>query len=110
MSVTAGSGYADSYLFYQIADCKSIIKSGWIKASDNNITIPVEAPLEGNRVRVYLRGVHDMETVTESVTVHAAAENRNFLLTVDTFRDRINPASQEQWRFLFSCDGRPVRN
>lgn len=108
VNVKAGSGFSDSYLFYQVSDCDSIIKEGWIKASDRNIELPVNAPREGNRLKIYFRGMHNLQEAVGSVIVLPAIDNQKLQLTVETFRNRIDPTSKEQWRFLFSCDGQPI--
>lgn len=107
VEVVAGSGFADSWLFYQIASCDSVIRRGWVKASDANVVIDTPVPALGNEVRVTFRSEHNLESSLGSVTVRPAESRKRLAFRTETFRDRINPMAREQWRFRLMCDSLP---
>ena len=104
VGITAGSAYADSYLFYLVADCHSVVKRGWIKASEANTVLDVAAPMRGNEVKVTFFGIHDLDARTGTVTVFSADRRRKLRFITETFRDRINPGTPEKWSFRLADD------
>lgn len=105
--VVAGNSYPDSWLFYQIADCDSVLQCGWVKASEANAVVTAPVPKPGNVVRVTFRGLHDLNAAIESVTVRPAESRRRLSFRTETFRDRLTPMAGERWRFRLLCDSLP---
>lgn len=97
--VTVGSAYKDSHIFYQVADCDSVIASGWIVASESNTVFNAPTPKPGAMVTVTFRGEHNLDARIASVNILPAARHQRLSFITDTFRDRITPRSQESWRF-----------
>lgn len=103
VAVSLGSAYPDSRIFYQTADCDSVIACGWIDASDRNVTLNVPAPGAGNEMEVTFRAEHDLDARIAAIKILSAERKNRLRFITDTFRDRISPLSQESWRFRMVC-------
>ncbi len=99
VEVIVGTSYKDNAVYCQIADSNGTLRREWLHPKGENMTVKVDAPKDGETVRVYFAGCRDLQTIERTVTVYAPRESRKTLFRVDTFRDRLVPGSQETWKF-----------
>lgn len=109
VDVIVGSGIKDGCIYYQTADCDSILSEGWLYASERNVSLRVPVPASGNRILVRFRGQNGVNSTCSSVTVYPVDYNRQLSLTTHTFRDKIYPGMTENWTFSLTLDGQPVK-
>lgn len=120
VALTVGSAYPDSYIYMLVSSSKSGDnkpggKSGkerlQVLKIDGCLTrIEIPAPERGEEINVSFSGVRDLDFSTYKVIVKPADENVKMKVVAETFRDRLNPLSQETWRFTLTADGAPVAN
>lgn len=99
VEVTVGSGYKDEYVMCQIADSKGILRTEWLRPEGKNIKVKVKTPADGEIVRLYFAGCHDLNKLTKIVNIYPPEASRKTLFKIDTFRDNLIPGDQEVWKF-----------
>lgn len=100
--VRFGSSYADSYIFMMVSDSRELKECRWIKIDDRNMEIEFDAPAADERLFVTLSGMHDFNVVTRRVTIIPAEQNIAVNIEAESFRDRISPGDDEEWKFRFT--------
>lgn len=99
VEITVGNSFNDNYVYCQIADRKGTIRREWLQFNDNNHKIKVDAPKDGDVIRLYFAGSHLLDNKEGFVTVLPPDESKKTLFRVDTFRDKLSPGTSETWRF-----------
>lgn len=99
VDVTVGASYTDNYVFCQIAGKNGTIRREWLRPSGENIKIKVDAPKDGEIIRLYFAGCRDLKVAENFVTIYPPQQSRTTVFRIDTFRDRLTPGSEETWRF-----------
>ena len=108
-----GSAFADSRIFAIIsksatASGASSAESRWISVNARMESLEVEAPSAGQSLQITFYGIHDLDREKAVVQVLPAADNVKYEIVTETFRDKITPGSNEQWRFRLTADGAGV--
>lgn len=109
ITVPVGSSYEDSWILVQISNDREPIRSEWHKVSLGFIKLIVNAPEDNQSVFIQLMGTHDLDTRMCQVTVMPMALTTKIKIGVDSFRENIEPGSQQSWKFSFILDGVPCR-
>ena len=108
VKVPFGSSYKDSNIYVETADINGVRERKWVKVSDGVTSIEVTAPADNDRVKVTLCGMHDLESRQATVTLVPRIQTRKVEIATETFRDKIAPGSNEEWKFRFSLDGKDL--
>ncbi|MDE6272292.1 MAG: hypothetical protein K2M31_04720 [Muribaculaceae bacterium] len=99
IEVIVGASYKENAVYCQIADANGTLRREWLRPKGENMTVKVAAPKDGETVRLYLGGCHDLQTIERFVTIFPPRESRTTFFRVDTFRDRLVPGQREIWKF-----------
>lgn len=99
VDITVGTSYLDNYIYCQVVGKDGTLRREWLRPEGKNMVVKVDAPKDGEIVRLYFEGCHDLECSRQTVTVYPPSQSRSTLFRVDTFRDRIAPGETETWRF-----------
>ena len=94
-----GSSYKDAYILYQIEHKNKIVKQEYLKLSNETklIKIPVNEEYRGN-FSVHFTMVRDNRFYTKNSVVTVPYSNKNLDIEFSTFRDKLQPGQDEQWK------------
>lgn len=110
VKVRVGSSYKDSHILALTSDSRQLLESKWLEVSDGFVTVPVDGPADNERTYVTFIGEHNLNSVSEKVTVIPYEQTTKLNITTESFRDRIEPGARESWRFKFDVAGQPCAN
>lgn len=100
--VEFGSSYSDSYILVVMSDTENVLKREWQKVSNENKKVRVTIPSGNNRLFVSFYAMRDLKNAMETVTLIPERQTHGVEITTESFRDRIEPGSHEQWKFKFT--------
>lgn len=100
--VEFGSSYPDSYILVVMSDTENVLKREWQKVSNENKKVRVTIPSGNNRLFVSFYAMRDLKNAKETVALIPERQTQGVEITTESFRDRIEPGSREQWKFKFT--------
>ena len=106
--IPVGSSYNGSWLFVATDNGHKVLKREWVKVSNGIVHLKVNAPTATERVYVHVAGMHDSKAETAQICIIPLAQQQRVEIATESFRDKLEPGSKEQWKFRFSVDGRPL--
>lgn len=110
LSVPVGSSYKDSYVYCVVDDGEKTLERKWLKVSDRMTTVKVDAPAADRRIYLHFTGMHDLKGETWNVTVIPPFQQEKVEISTESFRDKLEPGTKEQWKFGFKVGGKPMVN
>lgn len=105
--IPVGSSYNGS-LFVKISSTDGESEAEWRRFSGDVDQLTVEAPITGERKRVEVFGVHNLDNCMERIDIYPASEKVRVKVVPTTFRDELKPGSQEHWQFEVTADGKAL--
>jgi hypothetical protein len=105
-----GSSAPDLYIFYAIYAGNKVIEKGEVKKNGELINRQFTYKEEyGNGLLLSYAWVKDGECYTHQQTISRPMPDKRLRLTWETFRDRLTPGQQEEWRLkIQNPDGTPA--
>jgi len=94
-----GSGYNNAFLLYEVEHRDKIISRKWMQVTDDQtlIEILVLEQYRGN-FSVHFRLVADNRVYSCDETVTVPYSNKELKISFETFRNKLLPGQQEEWR------------
>jgi hypothetical protein len=94
-----GSTYENVFVLYEIEHRHKIVFRKWIPVSNNQILIeiPVKEEYRGN-FSVHFKLVANNRVYSYDETVSVPYSNKQLKISFETFRDKLLPGQQEEWR------------
>lgn len=94
-----GSTFSDGDILYLLYDDKKIYDQRWIKAKAGIHKSRILLPKDINEATVKLIAVNDYNCYHTSAKIDRSNANNGITINAQSFRDKITPGSEEQWRF-----------
>ena len=110
VTLQVGSSAPDLYVFYAIYAGNKVIEKGEVKKNGELINRQFTYKEEyGNGLLLSYAWVKDGECYTHQQTISRPMPDKRLRLTWETFRDRLTPGQQEEWRLkIQNPDGTPA--
>ena len=110
VTLQVGSSAPDLYIFYAIYAGNKVIEKGEVKKNGELINRQFTYKEEyGNGLLLSYAWVKDGECYTHQQTISRPMPDKRLRLTWETFRDRLTPGQQEEWRLkIQNPDGTPA--
>lgn len=106
IDVAVGSSLKDGYVLAVISDSQKIIRFDWYKISESMISVPVDSPMENERMYIEFIGESNLDLQRVKVEVIPYSQTEMLEIKTETFRDRIEPGAQEKWTFSINLSGK----
>lgn len=108
--IQVGSTDADQYIYYTVFAKQRVIERGVIRQSNALTTQQfVARPEYGDGLKVIYAWVKNGEAHIHEATIAIPAPDKRIMLSWTTFRDHLQPGSNEQWTLRMTYpDGRPA--
>ena len=110
VTLQVGSSAPDLYIFYAIYAGNKVIEKGEVKKNGELINRQFTYKEEyGNGLLLSYAWVKDGECYSHHQTIKRPMPGKRLRLTWETFRDRLTPGQQEEWRLkIQNPDGTPA--
>ena len=110
VTLQVGSSAPDLYVFYAIYAGNKVIEKGEVKKNGELINRQFTYKEEyGNGLLLSYAWVKDGKCYTHQQTISRPMPDKRLRLTWETFRDRLTPGQQEEWRLkIQNPDGTPA--
>ena len=110
VTLQVGSSAPDLYIFYAIYAGNKVIEKGEVKKNGELINRQFTYKEEfGNGLLLSYAWVKDGECYSHQQTISRPMPDKRLRLTWETFRDRLVPGQQEEWRLkIQNPDGTPA--
>lgn len=97
--ILVGSSAQDARVLFEVEFKGKIVSSEWITLNNEKkrLEIPIEEKHRGN-LGYYLTLVQEGRFRHESRSVYVPWSNKQLLLEFETFRDKLQPGQEEEWR------------
>ena len=110
VTIQVGSSDPDLYIAYEIISNDRIIEEGFIRESrslwNRKFTYKEEY---GNGLLLNFAWVKDGKSYQHTATIQRPIPNKSLTMKWETFRDRLKPGQQEEWRLsVKDKDGKPA--
>ena len=94
-----GTSYNNASLLYEVEHKNKIILRKWLKISNQQtlIELPIEEKYRGN-VSVHFRIIVYNRVYSSDATLQVPYSNKDLKITFETFRNKLLPGQQEEWR------------
>ena len=94
------------HVLYEIEHQSKIVKKEWItlKAEQKSFEIAIEEKHRGN-LSVLLTVIKDNQAFTQNLTVQVPRTNKELDITFETFRNKLQPGQEEEWRIRIKGKG-----
>ena len=108
-----GSSEAGARLLLEVEAKGETVRREWLtlQAGEQRV-VEIEAltQLDGAQLHVHLTQVHDNRLYTHTTTVQVATPPAPLMLSIATFRDKLQPGQKETWRVtIHQTDGKPAK-
>ncbi|MBO0359389.1 hypothetical protein J0X19_15605 [Hymenobacter sp. BT186] len=107
-----GSSEASARLLLEVEAKGETLRHEWLtlQAGEQRVVeIPVSATLDGAQLYAHLTQVRDNRLYTHNATVQVATPPTPLVLSVATFRDKLQPGQKETWRVtIHNTTGKPA--
>lgn len=94
-----GSAFESAEILYILYDENKILEQRWIKAKKGIHKTRVFMPQNCNKAKLSLYTVNNYKSFDYSTTILRTDGDKSIKITAESFRDKIIPGSEEQWRF-----------
>ena len=94
-----GSAFESAEILYILYNENKILEQRWIKAKKGIHKTRVFMPQNISKAKLSLYTVNNYKSFDCSTTILRADGNNSIKITAESFRDKIIPGSEEQWRF-----------
>lgn len=108
ISIPVGSSYDNSYIYCTLDDGANTLQRKWLEVSNGFVQVKVDVPGADSRMFINLVGMHSLKAESVRVEVVPWEQRQQVEITAETFRDKLDPGSREQWKFRFTVDGKPM--
>ena len=110
VTLQLGSSDPDLYIAYEIASGNRIIEQGFVRENRSLLNRQFTYKEEyGNGLFLTYAWVKDGKSYQHSATISRPLPDKHLKLEWETFRDRLKPGQQEEWRMsVKDKDGKPV--
>ena len=101
LRIEMGSPFGNQALYYRVANAAKIISQGMIMLDNSKTTqlsIPITKTMKGDRCVVSLAAVRDGRAFQRIFELNVLRPELLCNIQTETFRDRLQPGEQEQWR------------
>lgn len=106
VDVTVGSSLPEGYILAIVSDSKKVISIDWIEVSDAEIKYSVPAPKKDDQIFINFIAESNLVTKHETVTVIPFEQTEKLEIKSVSFRDRIEPGTNEKWKFSLNFNGK----
>ena len=98
-----GSSYNNANLLYEVEHKSKIVYRKWLKISNQQtlIELPIEEKYRGN-VSVHFKLISYNRVYSSDATLQVPYSNKELKITFETFRNKLLPGQQEEWRIKIS--------
>ncbi len=98
-SVILGSAEKKVEVLYEVERDGAILSKEWIslKHEQRRIALPILEEHRGN-LAMHLTFVVNNRVYTRTITIHVPYSNKELDVTFESFRDKLQPGQQEQWK------------
>lgn len=107
-----GSSEAGARLLLEVEAKGETLRHEWLtlQAGEQRIVeVPTKAALDGTQLHAHLTQVRDNRLYTHSATVQVATPPAPLVLSIATFRDKLQPGQKETWRVtIHNTTGKPA--
>ena len=107
-----GSSEAGARLVLEVEAKGKTLRHEWLTLNAGEqrvVEIPVATTLEGTQLYVHVTQVHDNRLYLHNATVQVATPPAPLLLSVATFRNKLQPGQKETWRVtIHNTAGQPA--
>ena len=110
VTVQVGSSDKDLYIAYEIISGSKILEEGFIRESQSlwNRKFTYQEEYK-HGLTLAFAWVKDGVSYQHTTTLHSPTPNKNLTVKWETFRDRLKPGQQEEWRLsVKDKDGKPA--
>ncbi|TGD81178.1 alpha-2-macroglobulin family protein [Hymenobacter wooponensis] len=108
-----GSSEAGARVLLQAEAKGETLRQEWLTLAAGEqrvVEIPVTAALDGNQLYVHLTQVRDNRLYLRSATVQVATPPAPLVLSIASFRDKLQPGQKETWRVtIHQTVGKPAQ-
>lgn len=106
-----GSSFKDVHLYYTVFSGVHMVDSGLVQFSDSLLTFTYPYKEEyGDGLSVLYAFVKNDKVYQRQVTLKRRVPDTRLRLSWATFRDKLQPGAQEEWRLrILSPDGKPAQ-
>ncbi|QJX45961.1 hypothetical protein HMJ29_03015 [Hymenobacter taeanensis] len=108
-----GSSEAGARILVQAEAKGETLRREWLTLTAGEqrvVEISVPATLDGNQLYVHLTQVHDNRLYLHTATVQVATPPAPLILSIATFRDKLQPGQKESWRVtIHQTGGQPAQ-
>ena len=94
-----GSAFESAEILYILYDENKILEQRWIKAKKGIHKTRVFMPQNCNKAKLSLYTVNNYKSFDYSTTILRTDGDKSIKITAESFRDKIIPGSEEEWRF-----------
>ncbi|MEQ8625088.1 MAG: alpha-2-macroglobulin family protein [Vicingaceae bacterium] len=93
-----GSSLKNCRLLYEVVHKNQVISKKWITLNNaqQKINIPIKEDYRGG-FSIYFTGIHSDRMISYSSRISVPFSNKKLSLSLGTFRDKVQPGSQEKW-------------
>ncbi len=101
-NIFLGTAAKELKVLFEVAKNRNIVRREWLTIKDfTQLTIPVQEEDRGN-IHYYVSYVHSNRTFHESETIVVPWSNKDLKIEYSTFRDKLKPGQEEEWRIKIS--------
>lgn len=100
VEILYGTSVKDAYLLYELFDGEKQLQQVRMKVSDRNVLFPVTYKESyGDVLSLLISYVKDQTVYHQQMVIRRKQPDKKLKIGVRTFRDRLQPGSQEEWSF-----------
>lgn len=96
LSIDVSVPFKKSNVYYSLVQGDRMIKEGWIKKSEKEISYKIKEADRGN-LELQLLYVKDNRFYAKNATINVPWNNKSLDITIESFRDKVLPGSNEEW-------------
>lgn len=102
VNIQIGSGYKKSHVLYEVEQDGKILESKWLNVKGKqSIDLPIKESYRGN-IHYSVAMIQNDRFHGESKTVYVPWSNKDLKIEYMTFRDKMQPGSDEEWQIKIS--------
>lgn len=103
-----GSSYDGQYILCHWVSTSGKESYKWIKSNGRNDCLEIEPPGDNERTYVSFIAFRNHESNFKQVCVVPQSQTQKLKIRTETFRDNIQPGSEEKWKFVLEKGNEPV--
>lgn len=110
VNINIGTSLSDRWVLASLFNSKGLVKNEWLNISDGIIAYSVPTPPSNERLFVTFTAMNNLKAESVQAVVIPMNQTTSVKIKSESFRNNINPGSQEEWRFKFELNGSPLAN